>query len=32
MPNFGRKHFHQFLLSIFKMNDAVNFGDFFVQF
>ena len=26
----GKTHFHQFLLSVFKMNDTVNFEDFFL--
>ena len=27
MPRFGEKYFHQFLLSVFKMNGTVNFED-----
>ena len=27
MPRFGKNNFHQFLLSVFKMNDNVNFED-----
>ena len=27
MPSFGKNNFHQFLLSVFKMNDTVNFED-----
>ena len=30
MPRFGKNHFHQFLLSVFKMNDTINFEDNFV--
>ena len=30
MPSFGKNVFHQFLLSVFKMNDTVHFeGNFF---
>ena len=33
IPSFGKKHFHQFLLIVFKMSDTVNCEDkFFVQF
>ena len=33
MPSFGKDHFHQFLLGVFKMTDTVNFEDnFFVHF
>ena len=27
MPSFGKKKFHQFLLSVFLMDDTVNFED-----
>ena len=27
MPLFGKKHFHPFLLNVFKMNNTDNFGD-----
>ena len=27
MPRFGKKHFHPFSLSVFKMNDILNFED-----
>ena len=33
MPSFGKKKFHQFSLSVFKINDTVSFEDkVFVQF
>ena len=33
MPRFGKNHIHPFLLSVFKMNDTINFEDtFFVHF
>ena len=27
MPRFGKNNFHRFLISVFKMNDTVNFED-----